>query len=233
MIYVTSDLHGYSFERFRALLDKAGFCEDDFLFILGDVIDRGEDSVEILKWLLVQPNVELILGNHEMMLLSCSFLFDEITEASLDSLDSYKLKLLRNWKINGAEPTMRALSKESPETRADILEYLRDAPLYDTVSAGGKDFLLVHGGLGGYRPDKKLSEYDAHDLVWTRPTFDDRYSEDFLTILGHTPTRCFGAEYRGRMVKTDTWIDIDTGAASSLDPMLLRLDDMREFYVED
>ena len=31
MIYVISDLHGYLHERFLALLDKAGFAEDDFL----------------------------------------------------------------------------------------------------------------------------------------------------------------------------------------------------------
>ena len=75
MIYVTSDLHGFSLERFLTFLSDVGFGEDDYLFILGDVIDRGEDGVAILKWLLVQPNVQLILGNHEAMLLACDFLF--------------------------------------------------------------------------------------------------------------------------------------------------------------
>ena len=233
MIYVTSDLHGYPLEKFKELLDRAGFGDDDFLFILGDVIDRGEHSVDILKWLLVQPNVELILGNHEAMMLSCSFLFDEITEDSLDALDSRKISLLRNWKSNGAEATMEALARETPETRGDILEYLREAPIYDSVSVGGRDFLLVHGGLGGYSPERKLSDYSEGELVWTRPYLEDRYSDRFMTVLGHTPTCFFGPEYKGRMIKTDTWINIDTGAACSLSPMLLRLDDMQEFYVEE
>ena len=37
MIYVTSDLHGCPLEEFQQLLDRAGFSEDDFLFVLGDV----------------------------------------------------------------------------------------------------------------------------------------------------------------------------------------------------
>ena len=85
MIYVISDLHGYPLPRFLQLLRKVDFSEDDFLFILGDVIDRnGDGGVEMLRWLLWHPNVELLLGNHEAMLLSCDFLLDEITEDGWD-----------------------------------------------------------------------------------------------------------------------------------------------------
>lgn len=44
MVYVISDLHGYLHGRFLALLDKAGFAEDDFLYILGDIVDRSGDG---------------------------------------------------------------------------------------------------------------------------------------------------------------------------------------------
>lgn len=60
MVYVTSDLHGYPPEAFMKLLDRAGFTGDDFLFVLGDVIDRGEYGAELLLWLTEQPNVQLI-----------------------------------------------------------------------------------------------------------------------------------------------------------------------------
>lgn len=93
MIYVISDLHGYPLENLKKLLEKAHFDENDFLYILGDVVDRnGDGGVEILTWLLSQPNVQLILGNHEAMLLACEFLFDEITDESISSFDSEKWK---------------------------------------------------------------------------------------------------------------------------------------------
>ena len=67
MVYVTSDLHGYPLEKFLDFLNKAGFGEEDYLYILGDVIDRGPDGIKILKWMMSQHNVQLILGNHEAM----------------------------------------------------------------------------------------------------------------------------------------------------------------------
>ena len=74
MLYVISDLHGYPLEKLKMLLAKANFSDNDFLYILGDVVDRnGDGGVEILEWLLSQPNAQLILGNHEAMLLSCEF----------------------------------------------------------------------------------------------------------------------------------------------------------------
>ena len=45
MIYVISDLHGYPLEKFKMLLEKAAFSNDDFLYVLGDVVDRNGDGV--------------------------------------------------------------------------------------------------------------------------------------------------------------------------------------------
>lgn len=159
MTYVISDLHGYSIEKLKILLKKAGFCENDFLYILGDVIDRnGDGGVGILQWLLSRPNVQLILGNHEAMLLSCEFLFDEITDESIADFDSEKIEILSNYQLNGGDVTLKSLAKlnkESPETVADILDYLRDCPLYEAVTAGGKDYFLCHSGIDEFEKSKK------------------------------------------------------------------------------
>ena len=53
-----------------------------------------------------------------------------------------------------------------------------------------------------------------------------------LRIL-HTPVAGFGPEYEDKMLKTETWIDIDTGAAYGLHPMLLCLDDEKAFYLSE
>lgn len=233
MIYVTSDLHGYPLEQFLDLLSKADFSQDDFLFVLGDVIDRGAEGVEILRWLTEQTNVQLILGNHEALMLSCDFLFESVTEESLSKLDTEKMRCLSTWMHNGAAPTidgLRKILKEEPEVLESIMDYLRDAPLYDTVEAGGMKYILTHGGLGDFHPQRPLACYTPHDLFWTRPTLETRYFDDAVVIFGHTPTEFFGEQYRGKAIKTDTWICIDTGAATGNKPMLLRLDDLKEYY---
>lgn len=234
MTYVISDLHGYSIEKLKILLEKAGFCEDDFLYILGDVIDRnGDGGVGILRWLLSQPNVQLVLGNHEAMLLVCAFLFDEITDDSIADFDSEKIEILSNYQLNGGDVTLKALAglnKESPETVADILDYLHDCPLYEAVTAGGKDYFLCHSGIDEFEKDKRISDYPADAFIWAWPEIDDEYFDDIITVFGHTPTMNYGEQYRNKIIKTRTWIDIDMGAADGkTEPVLLRLDDMEEF----
>ena len=230
MIYVISDLHGYPLDKLLDLLDKAGFGNKDFLYILGDVVDRnGDGGVETLNWLMYQTNVQLILGNHEAMLLACSFAFDEITESSINTWTDEKIDILTRYRLDGGDVTLKAMKKLDKDTQQDILDYLRDCPLYETVSAGGRDFLLVHSGLGNFAPDKKFSEYTCDELVWTRPDLTTVYYKEVMTILGHTPTIAYGDEFDGRIIKTETWIDIDVGAGFGRQPVLLRLDDMKEF----
>lgn len=235
MIYVISDLHGIELEKLKSLLKKANFGDDDWLFVLGDVIDRQNDGgVEILKWLLEQPNAELILGNHEAMLLSCDFIFKEITDESIRQFGKEKMGLLLNYMLNGGEVTLKALRElknQDPETLGYILEYLREAPLYETVSAGYKDFLLCHSGLDNFLPGRELSDYTADEFIWATPKITERYFDDVITVFGHTPTMYFGDEFNGKILKTDTWIDIDVGVFCGNEPALLRLDDLKEFYL--
>jgi serine/threonine protein phosphatase 1 len=218
---------------FQKLLDRAGFSDEDFLFILGDVIDRGEYGAQFLLWLTQQPNMELILGNHEALLLACEFLFEEATDDSLDRLTPEKIMLMDNWLENGGLPTIRGFGrmlKEQPELVDGILDYLRDSPLYEELEVSGRKFVLVHGGLENFRPERPLSDYAPGELLLARPNLDTRYFSDATVIFGHTPTQFFGEAHHRRAVKTDSWICIDTDVGAGYLPMLLRLDDMKEFY---
>lgn len=79
-ILTLSDTHGYPFKKIKKMLDKAKFCEKDFLYVLGDTIDRGNghDMLHFLRFILAHPNnVELIIGNHERMALDNVCLFEE------------------------------------------------------------------------------------------------------------------------------------------------------------
>jgi calcineurin-like phosphoesterase family protein len=233
LVYVISDLHGYPHSRFLRLLEKAGFSEDDFLYILGDIADRnGDGGVETLSWLLYQSNVQLILGNHEAMLLSCSFVFEETEEDFGNKLNAEKLDMLRRYMADGGDATLNAMHKLSRDKQQDILEYLRECPLYETLRIGDKKFILVHSGLDDFSPDKKMEDYTAEELLWTWPEITDTYYKDALSVIGHTPTLSYGDQYKDKIIRTDTWIDIDMGAGFGREPVLLRLDDMAEFRLE-
>jgi len=234
-VYVTSDLHGLKLNSFKELLKKVNFSDDDWLYILGDVIDRQNDGgVEILRWLLEQYNIQLLMGNHEAMLLSCEFVFDEITESSLESISAEKLDVLNIYLNNGGDITLKnlkTLKSVDGETFTEIFEYLKECPFYETVSAGDNDFVLCHSGIDNFEKNKKLSEYSPDDFIWAWPEITDEYYDDIITVFGHSPTVGYSEEYNGKVLKTKTWIDVDVGNYLGNSPVLLRLDDLKEFYL--
>ena len=63
MTYVLSDIHGNK-DAFDSILAQINMTEQDHLYILGDVVDRGSDSLELLQGIRKMPNTTLLLGNH-------------------------------------------------------------------------------------------------------------------------------------------------------------------------
>ena len=237
MLFATSDLHGFPLDKFLKMLEKAGFSSSDHLYVIGDVIDRfGDGGIAMLRWMMRQENVTFIKGNHEDMLLKCDFLFtrDE-SQAEEESLTPEQERALKHWNRNGSSITienMMKLKEKDPEELNRLLDYIRSAPIYVETAEPMKRFVLVHGGLKDFAPEKRMDEYDAFELMWTRPVLEDRYWDNKLVIIGHTPTHEYGVGADGQMLVTKTWVDIDTGAADGGSPMLLRLDDMHPFYTE-
>lgn len=230
MTYATADIHG-RFDKYQALLEEIRFGEADTLYVLGDVIDRGPDGVKILQDMMMRPNVLPILGNHEFMAAMClPWLMEEITEESLARLDKARMGALQDWMNNGGNPTLRALGEFSQEERGDILDYLREFALYEEVEVGDRSFVLVHAGLDNFSPEKPLEEYQPEDLLFFRPKADTVYWLDKTVICGHTPTWYLGDD-GGRVVRTDSWIDIDCGCGSGGLLGCLCLDTLGEFYV--
>ncbi len=230
MIYAVSDLHGYPIEKFKEYLEKINFSKEDTLYVLGDVVDRGADGVKYLRWIRTQPNIRLLAGNHEDMLLNNELLFDIISDDNADFFTSQTVKIYKNWMYNGGAPTLDALKAMRSSEQKHLFMYLRKLPLYAEISVGGRDFVLCHAGLDNFSPEKPLSEYSRKELIWTRPSFADRYYEDGKKVIfGHTPTKYYGDIYDGKPVFTETWINIDAGAAYGNKPVILRLDDLEVF----
>lgn len=235
MIYVCSDIHG-DYDRYRVLIEKISLRNEDTLYILGDVIDRGKEGVRILQDMMTRPNVVPLLGNHELMAASClGWMLEEITETSLAALGPAQLGALHGWMCNGGEPTFRAVCSLPREEREALLEYLQEMELYCQVETGGRAFLLVHAGLGRFEPDKALKDYDLEDFLFCRPDLDKAYYSDKYLLYGHTPTRMLyrqlGNHPADTILHRGMQIAIDCGCGWDGRLGCLCLDTMEEWYV--
>ena len=215
MVYCMADLHGER-EFFLQMLEQIHFSESDHLYILGDVIDRGPDGVELLLQIMAYPNMTMLLGNHEQMCLS--------TLGPRNKLGAREL-----WRQNGGAPTYRELLyHRTPPERNRILQYLSGLPDHLECTVGGQKFYLVHGCPGN----------DHDTRIWGRvePDSVSPYP-DTVCIVGHTPTVILTEQRNGDF---SIWhgrgiVDIDCGCGHMrVDRRrlaCLRLDDMAEFYV--
>lgn len=218
MIYVMSDIHG-EIDRFHQMLSTIAFSDSDVLYIIGDVIDRSSGGVALLLEIIDTPNIRMILGNHERMMLD------------VFELGTYP-DARRLWAQNGGNITRRELIyRRTIDERRKILHYCRKLPSSVEVYVDGRAFTLVHG----------YPAVNPLDQLWGRVTADSvmppvRAESPHTFIVGHTPT-CFLTDqfHEPYQIFYGTgFIDIDCGCGNMTNPYrrlaCLRLDDMKEFY---
>lgn len=209
-IYAIGDIHG----RFDLLSERAADIRRDraeappartIELFLGDYVDRGPQTKEVLDWLIGAPPLAdqriCLLGNHEAML--------------LDALaDPYGMDL---WLANGGDATLHSYGIVPNYGSVDLMDrlshafatalpashatFLRSLPR----QAAFGTYLFVHAGI---RPDRPVDQQDPNDLIWIREPFL-RSKVDFgcIVVHGHTPVE--QPEIRRNR------IDIDTGAVFS------------------
>lgn len=232
MIYVMSDLHGM-YDKYIEMMDQIDLQENDTLYVLGDIVDRGNGSMKIVRDMMERSNVFGIFGNHELMMADCLHLIvQEITDELLDQFDEEALMKLSEWLNNGAYQTIQEFRELSKEDQSDVMEYVMEFTAYEEVTVNGKYYLLVHAGLGDCREEKSLDEYDVNDFVWKRPDWDIPYffESDKFMIVGHTPT--LGITGKPEIFYKNNYIAIDCGACFKNGRLAcLCLDTMEEFYV--
>ena len=233
MTYAISDIHG-EYDKYKAMLEQIQFSSEDTLYILGDVVDRGPEPAEILKDMAARENVFPILGNHEAMAIEMlEALLIEITEENCETrLNMDLMSRVMDWQMNGGVSTMRAFQSLNVEERADLLDYMRDFPLYETVDVGDRTFVLVHAALGNFNEKRPLGSYRAEELVLGRLDFHSVYYTDpnIFIVTGHTPT--LAVTGKAEIYREGSNFCIDCGACSPGGRLAcLCLDTMQEFYV--
>lgn len=229
MTYVMSDIHG-EYEKYYKMLELIGFNDEDSLYILGDVVDRGEKPMEVLLDMMEQPNVYPILGNHDALAMWLLKVVMEIEETNTFSEEDGEAII--EWCYEGGQTTMAGFRKLSREKQLDILDYLHEFQSAEVVEVGEKTFVLVHAGLGNYSPEKKLRDYTVDELCMARSDPNTEYFDDenIFTVMGHTPTLSISG--KAEIYKCGRNFFIDCGACFSEGRLAcLCLDNLEEFYV--
>ena len=233
MVYVMSDIHG-QYEKYVEMLKKIEFKESDELYILGDVVDRGDGSIKILKDMSMRTNVYPILGNHDLtaaIILKklCAEITAENFETHLneDFLDMYSM-----WLFDGGKETLDEFKNLPIEDKEWVIEYLEEFTPYEQIEVNGNKFLLVHGGIPFEKKNIELSKQSVYQLIIERPDYSHRYYINTYLVTGHTPTLNISEEYTGKIYRKNGHIAIDCGAGYGLPLGCIRLNDFKEFYIE-
>ena len=200
-VYAVGDIHG-CFDELLALegqiaRDGLNYEGEKWLVTLGDHIDRGPHSREVVKQLMgpAPPGFRrfALLGNHEVLAL------DFLARPTSDG----------NWIDQGGAETLYSYgisTWESPDLiasrfPADHRAFFEGLPLYLLLPG----WLFVHAGI---RPGIPLANQAEDDLVWIRaPFLTSQLTGGFRVVHGHTPV--------DDIVVTPHRIDIDTGCFAS------------------
>ena len=228
--YVMSDLHG-AYEKYRRALTAINLQQNDTLYVVGDVVDRGTESCKILLDMMCRFNVIPLLGNHEFMArLVLSKLVEEITEDSIEGFDQDVMTGMLNWFENGGHPTLDEFKKLSAEDRQSILEYLGEFELYEEITVCGQNYVLVHAGLDNFSGTRALSDYRLDELIWAKTDYGKVYFDDKFLITGHTPVQLISGGKSQTILKMNRHIAIDCGCGFGGQLGVLCLDTMQELY---
>ena len=203
-IFAIGDIHG-SYDRLKTLMDKIpiDFSRDTLVFI-GDYIDRGPHSVEVVDYLMQLknrvPGVIFLKGNHEDMLdkfINGDDRFTYLLNGGQQTLDSYLTK------------PVQSDFYPIPPDHMDFFKSLR--LFYET-----EEFIFVHAGL---RPRVPLESQKPQDLLWIRDKFvSTKYDFGKRVIFGHTPLK--------KPLVEPNKIGIDTGAVYGNALTCVRLPDL-------
>ena len=242
MIYVMSDIHG-NMRRFRSVMEQIDLQPEDTLYVLGDVIDRYPFGIDILEEIMAAPNIKMLLGNHEYMMLNSLYPLK-------DGLPWYRVQnwsTLTQWYHNAGEITEDALAERSKERRMEIFDYLKALPLNIDVEVNGNTYKLVHAAPVEFFTSDETWYYDDETAyaVWKRDFDFSLLSGDYVMVFGHTPTLMFQDNKILSIWTSEDGnaigIDCGSGLDEDISPKCpvqgrlacLRLDDMRKFYSKE
>lgn len=232
MIYVIGDIHGDK-EKFDSMMEKLSPTDNDTVFVLGDIINIGDSSIELLQDMMYRPNVYPVLGEHEYMAKKVFPLiaeFSSIDEAN-EKLQGENKELFEKWLTMKSVKTTEDFLSLDEEGKESIIDYLSEFEAVEEIEAGGKSFVLCHAGIDGFDEDKDLSEYDEEAFVNAKTDYNSIYFADKYLVTGHTPTAVIDRSLTGKVYSKKRHLAIDCGCGYGGRLAAVCLDKLKVYYV--
>lgn len=204
MTYVMADIHGY-YSKFLDFIDYVNFSENDTLYIIGDVINRGPDGIKILQDIMIRKNVIALMGNHERMILP---IFEEIYYNPFDAKDIIKEEMVISQ--IGQQDTLNDFATLSQNEKTEIISFINKMPFYLEIAVEGQDYILVHGGLPDFE-ELPLEYYDEDQLLVGPHDFEINHYDNTIIIVGHLSTRFITGAIPDEIFHKNDTIAIDCG----------------------
>lgn len=174
-ILAISDIHG-EIGLFNTILNKINYLPNkDQLILLGDYIDRGPRSADVLEKVIQLHNEGAIVlrGNHDQMMVN----------AAHGGKEEWNY-----WQRNGGNITVASYGHQMTRDKLfknklfqkhiTFIETLKYYYVHD-------QFVFAHAGIDPKRP---LSETDRDTFLWIREPFLSEYSGNKVVVVGHTRT---------------------------------------------
>lgn len=225
--YVMADIHG-NFKGLKLMLEKINFSDDDTMTVIGDVLDRGPKPITALQFIMSKPNIDLLLGNHELMAMNVLHLFNEnIDKYNYDSLVSKEQDSMLNfWQLCGAKTTIDEFMTLNNQQKSEVMDYLKSCQLVKNLEINGENYVLAHTEMP-YLHNPNCQSHQINLENMRRINYKAPYVEGIL-ISGHTPTAMIDGDFSNKIYKNEFHIAIDCGLKTL---GCLCLDTMEEFYV--
>jgi len=169
-LFAISDIHGCYKPFYELVVNTVKLKKSDHLILLGDYIDRGDQSKEVIDFILdlhkTGFNITPLAGNHEVML----------TDAY------YHPALLPVWLMNNGFSTLLSFEIEDVEEIDDhYLEFFTTLEYFKVID----NFIFVHAGFD----DLAVNPFsDKHSMIWECSlSYKNPILSQKTIIHGHRP----------------------------------------------
>ncbi len=229
MTYVVSNLYGRH-DKFEKLLSKIRFGDRDIMYVLGNIVDHGEESVQLVEDLSMRVNVYCVLGEHDYRAYLMLSEFDRILREGGAPTPDFAAEMIK-WAQNGGQPTLEAFKSADADTREGFLEFLSDLPVFEEAEAGGREYVLTCRGIKDFFANKDLYDYELDAFLDAHIDLEREYYSDKTTVVGYLDYEHTPAGRAGKVNRAKNNIALACDMSENEDAVCVCLETNEEYYV--